>query len=191
MFQRVLYAIFLGFLVCMFVVWLMAAWHPTPQWSDDYPDVERDAQQPIPPTAELDFLSDGERELRIQEYEDDRTTYRYWVANHDDMEREFESKMDAQGMTVALISLLIAVVITSVCLLYSGRLQVITEGLLLGGIFTLIYSIGWCFARAPNIAVWSVGIGLIVTLVLGYIKFVKNPIDPNKPTTDKKPQSES
>ncbi len=185
MFQRVLYAIFLGFLVCMFVVWAMAAWHPTPQWNDEYPGVERYAEQAIPPsTEELNFLSPGEREIRIQEYEADRATYREWVAGHEEWEREFKIKMDAQGMIVALISLLIAVVITSVCLVYSGRLQVITEGLLLGGIFTLIYSIGWCFARAPNIAVWSVGIGLVVTLVLGYYKFVRNQPDTNKSGSD-------
>lgn len=185
MFQRVLYAIFLGFLVCMFVVWAMAAWFPTPQWNDEYPGVERYAQQPIPPSSEeLNFLSPGESEIRIQEYEADRAVYRDWEATHEDMEREFGKKMDAQGMTVALISLLIAVVVTSVCLLYSGRLQVITEGLLLGGIFTLIYSIGWCFVRAPKIAVVSVGIGLVVTLLLGYIKFVRNPADTNKSVGD-------
>jgi len=176
MFQRVLYSIFLGFLVCMFVVWAMAAWFPTPQWSNEYPGVERRAEQPIPPSSdELNFLSPGEREIRMQEYEADRATYREWEAGHEDWEREFEKKMDAQGMTVALISLLIAVVVTSATLLYSGRLQVITEGVLLGGIFTLIYSIGWCFVRAPKIAVVSVGIGLVVTLVLGYVKFVRNP----------------
>jgi hypothetical protein len=178
MFQRVLYSIFLGFLVCMFVVWAMAAWFPTPQWKNEYPGIERSPEQPIPPSSEeLNFLDPGERQVRIQEYEADRAAYREWEASHEDMENEFEIKMDAQGMTVALISLLIAVVITSGSLLYSGRLQVITEGLLLGGIFTLIYSIGWCFVRAPKIAVVSVGIGLVVTLVLGYFKFVRNPAD--------------
>jgi hypothetical protein len=182
MFQKVLYAIFLGFLVCMFVVWAMAAWFPTPQWENEYPGVERHLSQPIPPsTEELNFLSPEEREIRIQEYEADRAEYREWEATHMDMEEEFGKKMEAQGMTVALISLLIAVVITAVCLVYSGRLQVIAEGLLLGGIFTLIYSIGWCFIRAPKIAVVSVGIGLVVTIILGYIKFVKNAPDAKKP----------
>ena len=121
---------------------------------------------------------------RAQKYEADLDAYNKWQAAHNDLEAafqkklddqqsEYQKKLDRQGTTVALISLLIAVVITSASLLYSGRLAVIAEGLLLGGIFTLIYSIGWTLAHAQKYAVLTVGIGLIVTIVIGYVKFVK------------------
>lgn len=180
MFQRVLYAIFLGFLICMFVVWAMAAWFPTPEWRDEYPGVERREELPIPPSsAELNYLSQEEAEIRMQEYEADRTAYREWDASHEDMETEFDKKIEAQAIPVALISMLIAVIITSAGLLYSRKLKVVAEGMLLGGIFTLFYSIGWCFVFAPTIAVLAVGIGLVFTLVMGYYKYVRNPADTN------------
>ncbi len=180
MFQRVLYAIFLGFLICMFVVWAMAAWFPTPEWRDEYPGVERREELPRPPSsAELNYLGEGEAEIRMQEYEADRAAYREWDATHEDMEREFDKKIEAQAIPVALISMLIAVIVTSAGLLYSSKLKVVAEGMLLGGIFTLLYSIGWCFVFAPTIAVLAVGIGLVFTVIMGYFKYVRNPADTN------------
>jgi hypothetical protein len=178
MFVRVLYCIFLGFLVCMFVVWAMASWYPTPKWEKVYPGIERYQSEPIPPSSdELNYLSTEQRTARLSEYEADRQKYRDWETNHQAMEDDFSKLLETQGMHVSLISLLIAVVVTAIGLLYSGRLQVIAEGLLLGGIFTLVYSIGWALINTPKIAVLSVGIGLVVTLVLGYIKFAKKPVE--------------
>jgi hypothetical protein len=160
----------------MFVVWAMAAWFPTPQWETVYPDIERSPVEPYPPsTEELNMLNPEEKTARMEEYEADRAEYREWQDTHADLEKEFQVKMDKQGLTVAMISMLIAVVLVAVSLWYSGRLQVITEGMLLGGIFTLTYSLGWCFVRAQNIAVLAVGISLVVTIVIGYMKFVLKP----------------
>lgn len=177
MFARVLYCIFLGFLVCMFVVWAMALWFPTPEWETVYPGVEQYPSEPIPPsTEELNILTAEDRTARLEEYSEKRTEYRNWEANHEEMQAEFKKKIDKQGLTVAVISMLIAVILVAVSLWYVGRLQVITEGMLLGGIFTLIYSLGWCFVRAQNIAVLAVGISLVVTIIIGYKKFVQQPV---------------
>jgi hypothetical protein len=150
-----------------------------------YPDVERNAAPPIAPwPGELDRLTPELASERVQKYETDLAAYDKWQTTHNDLEasfqkqlddqqKEFQKKVDKQGTTVALISLLIAVVITSASLLYSGRLAVIAEGLLLGGVFTLIYSIGSAIAHAQKIIVLTVGIGLVVTIVIGYMKFVK------------------
>jgi hypothetical protein len=179
MFARVLYCIFLGFLVCMFVVWAMAAWFPTPQWDTVYPGIEQYPSEPIPPsTEEINFLGAQDRTARLDEYATKREAYRNWETNHVAMEAEFKKKTDKQGLTVAMISMLIAVLLVSVSLWYSGRLQVITEGMLLGGIFTLIYSLGWCFVRAQNIAVIAVGVSLVITIIIGYKKFVQQPLKP-------------
>jgi hypothetical protein len=160
----------------MFVVWAMAAWFPTPQWETVYPGIEQYPSEPIPPsTEELNILSAEDATARMEEFASNRAEYREWETNHEAMEAEFKKMTDKQGLTVAMISMLIAVVLVAVSLWYSGRLQVITEGMLLGGIFTLIYSLGWCFVRAQNIAVISVGISLVVTIVIGYIKFVQQP----------------
>ena len=178
MFVRVLYCIFLGLLVALFVGWAMSAWFPTPRWETVYRDFEQNMGEPAAPSPdELNLITADQRTARIQQYETDRAAYVEWQTNHDARDEEFKKISDKQGVTVALISMLIAVVVTSVSLLYSGKLQVITEGLLLGGIFTLIYSIGWTLFRAPTVAVLIVGVSLVVTIVIGYIKFVKKAAD--------------
>jgi hypothetical protein len=174
MFVRVLYIIFLGILVALFVVWAMASLFPTPSWDTTYPDVREYRDAPyLPSEQELSVLTPDQRAQKMQAYEADKATYDSWKTEHDQLQKDFDKKMQAQGRTVALLSLLIAVVVVTGSLWYSGELQVITEGLLLGGIFTLIYSIGWSIARAPKIAVLVVGVGLVVTIVVGYVKFVK------------------
>jgi len=72
-----------------------------------------------------------------------------------------------------LYSVFLAVVVVVVSVGLSGRLPVISEGLLLGGLFTLIYSIGFSFMSSPKVAVIPVGVGLILTIALGYKRFAR------------------
>jgi len=81
---------------------------------------------------------------------------------------ESQAQLEAQTTTVALISLVIAVLVMGIGIGLSGNVPVISEGLLLGGLFTLIYSIGWCFIWAPKIGVLHVAVGLVIMIVGGY-----------------------
>ena len=174
---KILYCIFLGALVVLFVGWAMAAWYPTPQWETEYPGVpEYYTSEPSPPSAEeLKLLSPSDRRARVQEYKADHKAYEAWQKKHDELQKDLSRKVEKQGRNVALISLLFSVVVTAIGVGFSNRLPVISEGLLLGGLFTLIYSIGWSFVRAPKIAVLPVGVGLIVMIALGYKRFVRKP----------------
>jgi hypothetical protein len=174
MFVRVLYIIFLGLLVALFVGWAMDSMFPTPKWETEYPDVQQYKDQPMPPSEqELSVLTYDQRVARMQEFDTTKAAYDEWKKDYDAKQKEFNTKMETQGRNVALYSLVIAVAVTMASLWYSGKLQIITEGMLLGGIFTLMYSIGWTMARAPRIAVLTVGISLVVTIIVGYMKFVK------------------
>jgi hypothetical protein len=174
MFVKVLYMIFLGILVALFVGWAMSSMFPTPKWETEYPDVQQYMDQPMPPSEqELSVLTYDQRVARIQAFDSTKAAYDLWKTDYDAKQKEFNTKMEKQGRNVALYSLVIAVAVTMASLWYSGKLMVITEGMLLGGIFTLMYSIGWTIARAPKIAVLTVGISLVVTIIVGYMKFVK------------------
>jgi hypothetical protein len=187
MFIRVLYCIFLGLLVALFVGWAMESWFPIPQWNTVYPDYEQFSNEPpVPTTAELNLLSEADKAQRIQQFDNDRAKYIEWQQNHEERDMAFQKMVERQGTAVSVISLVIAVIVTSFSLLYSGNLFVISEGLLLGGIFTLIYSIGWTLTHAPKIAVLTVGVSLLVTLAVGFIKFAKKrphkePLAPEPP----------
>ena len=75
MFARVLYCIFLGLLVVLFVAWAMNAWFPTPQWETVYPGIEQMVQPAVPPSQdELNMLNPDEKAARIQEFETARAT---------------------------------------------------------------------------------------------------------------------
>jgi predicted histidine transporter YuiF (NhaC family) len=173
---KVLYCVFLGALVVLFVGWLLAALLPTPDWDSEYPGRARWYESPSPdkPTAEeLAGLSLAERKAKFQDYEAKRKKYEASEKEQQKMENAFSKKVEKRDRNVSLISLLIAIVVVALTVGLSGRLPVMSEGLLLGGLFTLIYSIGFSFVRSPKIAVIPVGVGLIVTIALGYKRFVQ------------------
>jgi hypothetical protein len=172
---KVLYSIFLGALVVLFVGWAMAALYPTPQWETEYPTVQQRYESvPRAPTAqELEFLSPTERKAKLQEYEAKSKEAEARESERQKLQAALQTKRQVHDRNVSLISLLVSVIVVVMAVGSSVRLPVISEGLLLGGLFTLIYSIGWSFLRSPKSAVIPVGVGLIITLALGYRMFVR------------------
>jgi hypothetical protein len=71
-----------------------------------------------------------------------------------------------------------AVVLVVLGLILHAKTDVIADGLLLGGVFTLLYSIGRSFAgQDPKYSFTVTTVGLITTMVVGYLKFIQ----PQKP----------
>ena len=171
---KVLYCVFLGVLIVLFVGWAMAALYPSPQWGTEYPGIaEYESPPDRPATEELQILSPGERRARWQDYQAKGKEYDARAAKREKLRTALQKKTEQHDRNVSLTSLLLSVVVVALGVGLSGRLPVISEGLLLGGLFTLVYSIGWSFVRSPKIAVIPVGVGLIVTIALGYRIFVR------------------
>ena len=58
----------------------------------------------------------------------------------------------------------------AVSLVRANQLQVISNGLLLGGVFTMLYGVGWIIATDVSKARFVVmAIALVITLALGYV----------------------
>ncbi len=75
---------------------------------------------------------------------------------------------------VSIISVTAAVIILVASLTLFKRILLIADGLLLGGVLTLIYSIIRGFGTEDNMFRFIVVlIGLITALILGYIKFIR------------------
>jgi hypothetical protein len=171
---KVLYCVFLAALVVLFVGWAETALYPTPQWDIEYPGIEEYESGPQEPSAlKLEGLTPAERRAQLQQYEAERKEYEVREAKRARLRTALSKKVDIHDRNVSLISLLVAVAVMALSVGLSAKLPVISEGLLLGGLFTLIYSIGWSFVRSPKIAVIPVGVGLIVTIALGYKRFVR------------------
>ena len=61
----------------------------------------------------------------------------------------------------------------AVSLIRADRLSVISNGLLLGGVLTMLYGTGWTLASGDSRArFWVMAVALLITLLLGYVRFV-------------------
>lgn len=93
-------------------------------------------------------------------------------------QRAWEKERQEYNRNASIIVLSCAIVILIISLLFSEKLGVIADGLLLGGIFTLLYGIGLGMATDNNQYRFAVAaVGLAITLVLGYVKFSRHQIE--------------
>ena len=85
---------------------------------------------------------------------------------------EVEQKDWARVTSIVLV--LFATLVLAVSLLLSEQLRVIANGLLLGGLFTMVYGVGWVIFSGNSVARFVViSFAFVVTLGLGYLKFVR------------------
>lgn len=96
-----------------------------------------------------------------------------------DQIREIEDKQNVSrevwGRNTSIVLIAFATLVMSVSLVRADQLRVISNGLLLGGLFTMLYGIGWVIATGTSQArFWVMTVALLITLGLGYLKFVRN-----------------
>ncbi len=95
-----------------------------------------------------------------------------------DQQNALQDKTDAAMKTWArntsIILVLFATLVMVISLLLSEQLRVISNGLLLGGLFTMLYGVGWVIFSGNSTARFIVILfALVVALGLGYLKFVR------------------
>jgi hypothetical protein len=87
----------------------------------------------------------------------------------------FQEQNDTYNRYVSMIALGFAVAMLIVSLIFFKKIMVIADGVLLGGVLTLTYSIVRGFNTNDDIYRFLVvGAGLAAAMILGYLKFVKN-----------------
>jgi len=118
--------------------------------------------QPQEPTAMSYVGKDGPTAAQQQE-----------IDTFNAQQRAFGQAMMRYNRNVSIIVLVIAVIILAIALIFAEKLGIIANGILLGGIFTLLYGIGRGMASDSNKFRFIVAaVGLAVTLFLGYTRFV-------------------
>ena len=89
-----------------------------------------------------------------------------------DAEKELEGLRQAWARTTSIILVVLATLVMGVSLIRTDRLQLISNGLLLGGVFTMLYGTGWILASGESQArFWVMAFALLITLSLGYVRF--------------------
>jgi hypothetical protein len=156
-FLHILLTVFIGVLVSAFIGLGISAFYPEPQ-APEYPYSYR---VPEEPTQEM-----GTAKEQAQ-YDETKVQY----------DRDFEAwqkQHTRYHQTVAGIAIAAAIILLILSLTILQGTMVIADGILLGGIFTLGYSIIRGFmADSPQFAFIVVTIGLAITLTLAYVKLVK------------------
>lgn len=149
---RVIYTIFLAILISLFFGLGVSAFYPAPK-APTYP-VTLEKLGP-----DVDMESD--------EVKNAKETY-------DRENEDFTKKNQVYNRNVSVITLALAVLSLAVSLIFLNKILLISDGLMLGGVFTLIYSIIRGFeTQDAKYRFIIVTIGLAITLGLGYIKFIK------------------
>lgn len=160
---QIIFSIFLGIMVMAFIGVGVYTFYPPPDpaGQEELQELYRqqeDIQRFKDPTA----LTDAER--------DQLATVQ---ASIREVEDRLAAAREVWGRNTSIILIAFATLTMAISLVRSDQLPVISNGLLLGGVFTMIYGVGWIVATGTSRARFFVmTVALIITLVLGYVRFV-------------------
>lgn len=155
MILKFIYTIFLGIFLATFVGVGIAAFYPGPKFPE----------QPVL----LKYCS-PEIAKDVTKYEE----FKAQAEKFDKEEKSFQVNSQAYSRNVSIYSLFAAIILVVLSLTLLRAILLIADGLLLGGVLTLLYSVVRGFGTEDNMFRFIVvSVGLIVSLFLGYVKFIK------------------
>jgi hypothetical protein len=172
---RTIFSFFLGLMLTAFVGVGVYTFHPPPdQFAEEIRDLTR-REQAIRISGAPHELTSGERD-EIQEIARQRNQLTDTAA----------AARIPWGRNTSIVLIFFATLAMAVSLVRADQLPVISSGLLLGGIFTMLYGVGWILATDTSIARFLVmTVALMITLGLGYARFVRRgPVLPAAPGSD-------
>jgi len=154
-FMKLVYTVFLALLVALFWGMGIAAFYPAPEAPETPAIVEQSYKNPG------ESLSPAEKTAQVA---------------FEKEQKEYNEKMKTYSRNVSIIALGFAVLTLVVSLLFSNKIPVLADGLLLGSVFTLAYSIIRGFeSEDAKFRFVIVTVGLLITVFIGYWKFIKTP----------------
>ncbi len=150
---KYVYAVFIGVLLALFIGIGIAAFYPYPKAPEPSAvPMSYRVDPPATPSAEM-----------IKQEQQDRDAW-----------KEFQKQNEEYNKNVSIITLIAAIIILAISLTFARSILVIADGLLLGGLFTLVYSLFRSFNSSDYKFMFVViSTGLIISVLLGYLKFIK------------------
>lgn len=160
---KLMYSVFLGLTIVMFVGVGVATFYPEPAEPNDYAGQNINMLSGEPTDEEI---------AQIEKTQDE-------MAQRWD---EHDTQMKDYSRNVAIITMIIATALLFIAVTQAEKFGgiSISEGVLLGGIFTLLYSLVRGLMSGDDIIRFLViSAGLVIALWLGKVKFMPEP--QNKP----------
>jgi hypothetical protein len=161
---QTIFSFFLGLMVLAFVGVGVNTFLPSP--TEQHTTEMQNIQLQI---EALNVKTNGRTLDTAQQAEMDRL-----IAQQNALQRTIETEMKGWARTTSIILVVFATIVMAISLLMSDKLRVISNGLLLGGLFTMIYGVGWVIFSGNSVARFAViAFALAVAIGLGYLKFVR------------------
>lgn len=146
---RLVYTFFLGLIIALFVGMGISTFYAAPTMPD----------YPIQTAPAMDSSPESKEFIKTQQ-------------EYDEKYKKFDKESQVYHRNVSIISLVGAVALVALGLVSERKNRVIANGILMGGIFVLIYSIGRGVASTDTKYTFiAVCISLAVVLYLGYRRF--------------------
>lgn len=161
---QIIFSIFLGLMVAAFIGVGVYTFYPPPEtkYQDRLEDLYRQ-QEDLQSFKDTTKLTTAER-AQLRELQDKTRA----------LEKKQAAEREIWGRNTSIILITFATIVMSISLIRAEQLPVISNGLLLGGVFTMIYGVGWIIATGTSYARFAVmTIALAITLALGYVRFVR------------------
>ena len=147
---RLVYTFFLGVMLALFVGLGIQTFYPPPE-RPEYP-ISLELKAPAEATPE--------EQQQQREFEQEI--------------REYEKAYEGYNRTVSILATSSAVILLGLSLLLERKSLVLTNGVMLGGLFTLLYGLGRGLAsRDTSTTFVTVAVSLVVVLFLGYRRFLR------------------
>jgi len=100
-------------------------------------------------------------------------------AEQNALQNKIQAEMEPWSLNTSIILIVYATIVMSVSLIRSEQLRVISNGLLLGGLFSMLYGAGWVIFSGTGTARFVVILfAFAITIGLGYVKFVRTRREP-------------
>ncbi len=155
MILKFVYTLFIAFLFAALVGFGIAAFYISPK-EPEYPS-ELKVTRPEERVSESIF---NQLKSKQEQYDADL--------------KIFFDQMKTYNRNVALIAIAASIITLFVSLTFFKQILLIADGLLLGGVFTLIYSIIRGIASGDDkFRFLMVSAGFVIAVVLGYLKLIK------------------
>lgn len=161
---QTIFSFFLGLMVAAFVGVGVNTFYPSPQQTYDaeIQRLNRD-QEDIERTRSTGATLTPENEAKLA-----KVSARQRV-----LQDRVQARMKVWARNTSIVVILFATIVMALSLIRSEQLKVISNGLLLGGLFTMVYGTGWTIFSGDSRARFFVMVfALAMTLGLGYLKFV-------------------
>jgi hypothetical protein len=158
-----IFSFFLGLMVTAFVGVGVYTFYPPDKTVDRQREQLNRQEQAIRNSKAANDLTPADRE-QIQKLTDRRNQ----------LADTSQEGLERWGRSTSIILIAFATLVMAVSLIRADQLPVISNGLLLGGLFSMIYGVGWIIATDTSVTRFAVmTVALVITLGLGYVRFVR------------------